>query len=166
MFSGQCAPTFFHACFTAQGEPMLRLGQSSLRITRGVSAPSRNHALLSLPGEQQHGLSMLRSLGAAEHGPANRSSTGGSSDQQGADGTSSRSSSVYVTRKTPSSFSAKHLSMPKRLMSTVVGGGDPPQTGDAAASAAAAGGDLGPDAVGGAADAAIAAAAGGLDQVR
>lgn len=145
---------------------MLRLGQSSLRITRGVASPSRSHALLSLPGKQQHGISMLRSLGAVEQGSANRSSTGGSTGPQGAHGISSGSSRINVARNTPSSFSATHLSTPKRLMSTAVGGGNPPHTGDTAASAAAAAGDLGPDAVAGAADAAMAAAAGGVDQVR
>ena len=110
---------------------------------------------------------MLRPLGAAEAGQAaSRSSTGGSTDQHGADNISSMSSGVCVARKTPSFFSAAHLSTPKRLMSTAVGGGDPTQTGDIAARAgagAATAGDIGPDVVAGAADAAMAAST--LDQV-
>lgn len=143
---------------------MLRLGQSTVRVTRGVDATSRSHALLPSSGLQQHGMSMLRSLGAAGHGPGNTSSTGGSTGLQDAVGVSSGSNSVRVLRKISPAFSAAHLSTPKRLMSTAVGGGDPP-TGDTAAANAAAAADLGPDAVAGAADAAM-AAAGAADKVR
>lgn len=141
---------------------MLRLGQSTARITQGVTATGRSHASLPSSGQQQHGMSMLKALGAAGHRRANRSSNTGGSTGVG----SSRSSSVCFAKKAPSAFSAAHLSTPKRLMSTAVGGGDAPRAGDAGAgAAAAAANDLGPDAVAGAADAAM-AAAGTVDKVR
>lgn len=145
---------------------MLRLGHSSVRITKGLNATGRSHALLHSSSQRQHGMSMLRLLGPG-HGRANGSSPGGSSELQGAHGvSSSRRSSVFATSNTHSAFSAAHLSTPKRLMSTAVGGGDPPHAGDTASATSASAGDLvGPDAMAGAADAAM-AAAGVVDQVR
>lgn len=147
---------------------MLRLGQSTVKVSRGVTATGRKHALLPSSGHQLNGISMLKSVGSGQRqGPAIANRT----EQQGTHGvsSSSRGSSVCVSRKVPFAFSAAaHMSTPKRLMSTAVGGGDPPpQAGgdSAAANAAGAAGDLGPDVMAGAADAAV-AAAGAVDQVR
>ncbi|CAM9253069.1 unnamed protein product [Ectocarpus sp. 13 AM-2016] len=140
---------------------MLRLGQSTSRVTRGVAAACRNNALLPCSaGQQQHGVSMLRALAATEHPKVNSSEhnktwTTSSGEQR---------SRAYASRRRLIAWPAAHLpgavfsgATSKRPMSTAAGTG---HSGDVSTTA-----DLGPDAMAGGADTAM-AAAGTADQAQ
>lgn len=140
---------------------MLRLGQSTSRVTRGVAAACRSNALLPCSaGQQQHGVSMLGALAAAEHpkvnSPENNETRTTSSGEQ--------RSRAYASRSRVIAWPAAHLpcavlggATSKRRISTAAG---TERNGGVATTV-----DLGPDAMAGGADAAM-AAVGTADQVR
>ncbi|CAN0262560.1 unnamed protein product, partial [Ectocarpus sp. 12 AP-2014] len=94
------------SCAARKSNTMLRLGQSTSRVTRGVATARRNNALLPCSaGQQQHGVSMLRGLGATEQPKVNSSEhnktwTTSSGEQR---------SRAYASRRRLIAWPAAHL---------------------------------------------------------
>lgn len=160
---------------------MLRLGQSTTRICRGVNVTIRNDALLPSSERQQHGMSTLRALGSGSGVYPRACSSGKTTNSDGSSRTScserrsdraTKTSNVCASRGRhtypsvayrPGMLSASRSS--KRLMSTSTGAGKPDASETGSNGAATASTDLGTDAMASASDAAM-AAAGTADQVR
>lgn len=148
---------------------MLRLPQSTARISRGVIVASRNDTLLPSSRQQQHGMSMLRALPS----PAKTSSSGRGSTSCGGKESyrATKRSNACAGRREPAFSSVAYRpsmlstgGSSKRLMSTSTGANNPDASETGSNAAATASTNAGSDAMAGAPDAAM-AAAGAADQV-